>query len=174
MRVKLTDKKIIMITKEQYLESLSKELAIIKHLAEKVKPEQMSHKPTEPQRTLQELLHYLGYIFVVGAETIIAGDKEAYSKYSKAEMPTIAEFLSSIDVQETRVIELVSPMTEEEMKEEIEVWGRKQSRALHLFGLVKMAAAYKMQLFLYMKQSGTSNIGTMNLWAGMDQPPAVK
>jgi hypothetical protein len=163
-----------MITKEQYLESLSKELSIIKHLAEKIKPEQLAHKPTEPQRTLQELMHYLGYIFVVGAEMVITGDKNSYEKHSKGEMPTVENFGDIIDKEEARFMELVSPMSKEELEEEVDMWGRKQSRAMHLFGLLRMASAYKMQLFLYMKQSGTSEIGTMNLWAGMDQPPAVK
>ena len=163
-----------MITKEQYIESLLKELSIIKHLSEKIKPEQLSHKPTEAQRSLQELMHYLSYIFIVATDTIALGDKEAYAKYSSIEMPTLENFKSNIEKEESRINELLTPMTDDVMQEEIEMWGRKQNRAMHLFGLIKMAAAYKMQLFLYMKQSGTSNIGTSNLWAGMDQPPKVQ
>ena len=33
-------------------------------------------------------------------------------------------------------------------------------------------AAYRMQLFLYLKASGREELGTMNLWAGSDAPPA--
>ena len=159
-----------MITKEQFIESLIKELNIIKHLSGKITSEQLNHKPTEAQRTLQELLHYLSYIFIVGTDTFALNDKDAYVKYS-AEEVTLENFSLSIDKQEARIREIISPMSEESLLEEIEMWGRKQSRALHLLGLLKMAAAYKMQLFLYMKQSGTTNINTMNLWAGMDQPP---
>jgi hypothetical protein len=36
-----------------------------------------------------------------------------------------------------------------------------------------MAAAYKTQLFLYIKANGNHDIGTMNLWAGMDQAPSM-
>ena len=76
-----------------------------------------------------------------------------------------------IDKEEARIRELVMPLTEEQLDEEVDMWS-KQTRAMHLFnGPLKWSVAYKMQLFLYMKQSGTPNIGTMNLWAGMDQPP---
>lgn len=161
-----------MISKDQYIAALTNEFRIIKHLAEKVTPEQLSHKPTEPQRTLQELMQYLTSIFVAGADGIATADAQAYKKYFGGAMPTLENFASLMDEQEKKVLEFFNPLSEEQLKEEIAMWGRTQSRALHMLGLLNIASAYKMQLFLYMKQSGTTNIGTMNLWAGMDQPPA--
>jgi hypothetical protein len=79
-----------------------------------------------------------------------------------------------MDKQWAEVEKLLNSLTEESMKEEISMWGRTQSRALHLMGMITIAGAYKMQMFLYMKQSGTEHIGTMNLWAGMDQPPKMQ
>jgi hypothetical protein len=67
-----------MITKEQYISSLTNEFRIIKHLAEKITPEQLSHKPTEPQRSLQELMQYLTVIFIAGADGIVTGDGDAW------------------------------------------------------------------------------------------------
>ena len=163
-----------MISKDQYLASLKKEFAIINHLAEKIKPEQLSHKPTEQQRTMQELMHYLSYIFIAGADTVVSGDPDAYKKYTTAPVPTLENFKELMQEEETKVFELLTPLTEENLTEEIAMWGRTQSKALHLLGLHNIAVAYKMQLFLYMKQSGTSEINTMNLWAGMDQPPKVQ
>ena len=32
-------------------------------------------------------------------------------------------------------------------------------------------AAYRTQLFLYLKSCGRDELGTMNLWGGADQPP---
>lgn len=160
-----------MITKEQYIEALTKELQIVKHLAEKIKPEQLSHKPTEAQRTLQELLQYLSVIFVAGADSVASGDPDGYKKYFGGELPTLENFQSLMDQEEKQVVDFLTPITEEELTQEITMFGRTQSRTLHLIGLLKIAAAYKMQLFLYMKESGTSDINTMNLWAGMDTPP---
>jgi hypothetical protein len=163
-----------MLTKEQYIESLIKELDIVKHLAEKIKEEQLGHKPTEAQRTMQELMHYLSYIFVAASDGIASGDKDAYKKYVQGPMPTLENFIELIDKEEEAVVRMLTPLSEEQLAEEIDMWGRTQSRTLHLIGLLKMAAAYKMQLFLYMKQSGTPDINTMNLWAGMDTPPKTE
>ena len=160
-----------MISKEQYIAALTNEFRIIKHLAEKLKPEQMSHKPTEAQRTTAELMHYLTHIFIAGVDGIVTGDANAWKKHAENEAPTRENFAEMMNDEEKKVVELLSPVSEEFLSEEIDMWGRKQSRAMHLLGLLEIAAAYKMQLFLYMKQSGTANIGTMNLWAGMDTPP---
>lgn len=163
-----------MISKTQYTEALALEFRIMKHLVEKVTPEQLSHKPTEAQRTLAELMHYLTYIFAAGTDGVATGDADAWKKYTSAPEATIENFAELMDTQEKSVRSFLESINETMMGEEITMWGRTQSRALHLVGLLKIAAAYKMQLFLYMKQSGTSNIGTMNLWAGMDQPPKVQ
>ncbi len=160
-----------MISKEQYIQALTNEFRIIKHLADKVTEEQLSHKPTETQRTTAELMHYLTYIFAAGTESVTTGDGSAYKKYMGTPIPTLENFKSMLDEEEARVLEFLSPLTEDELKEEFAMWGRTQSKAMHLLGFLEIAAAYKMQLFLYLKQSGTENIGTMNLWAGMDQPP---
>ena len=162
-----------MITKEQYLGLLKNEFRIIKHLSEKVTVEQLSHKPTEPQRTLQELMAYLTAIFAAGADGIATGDGEAYKKYFGKEMPTLENFTTLMEQEEKEVMGFFEKLSDEDLDSEITMWGRTQSRTLHMMGLLSMAAAYKMQMFLYMKQSGTSNIGTSNLWAGMDQPPKV-
>lgn len=163
-----------MITKQQYLGILGNEFRIIKHLAEKVTPEQLSHKPTDPQRTLQELMAYLTQIFISGIEGVVNNDGDAYKKYlGVGEAPTLENFAELMDKEFGEVEKLINSLSEEDMNTEINMWGRNQSKALHLMGMLSIAAAYKMQLFLYMKQSGTANIGTMNLWAGMDTPPKV-
>lgn len=160
-----------MITKEQYLESLIKELNIIKHLAGKIKPEQLDFKPTEKQRTLGELMQYLSYVFIALVEGAVKNDKSLYMKYhDSSTMPTLENFSSLIDGEIEKIKSLVTPLTEDEMKNEVDMWV-KQTVALHLLGALKNAVAYKMQMFLYMKASGTENIGTMNLWVGVDGEP---
>lgn len=161
-----------MITKQEYMDSLAHEFHVIRHLAEKIKPEQLSHKPTDKQRTLQELMQYLTTIFIAGVDSVVTGDSAAYKKYFGGEMPTLEGFKGMMSDEEHKVMELLKSMPESDMQTELMMWGHSQTKALHLINLLKIAAAYKMQMFLYMKQTGTENIGTMNLWAGMDQPPA--
>lgn len=56
-----------------------------------------------------------------------------------------------------------------ELRAEIEMFGSKASRGSWLVNLVLCHyAAYRMQLFLYLKACGREELNTMNLWAGMD------
>jgi len=160
-----------MISKEQYLGAMGKEINIIKHLAEKVTEEQMTWKPTDGQRTMAELMQYLTTIFVMGADSVATGDGEAYKKYANSPMPTRESFLGMMDEEWNKFLGFVEPLTEEDMKAEVNMWGMNQTRAIHLLGLLNIASAYKMQMFLYMKQAGMTHLNTMNLWAGMDTPP---
>ncbi len=167
--INLKNKK--MISKEEYLNAIKKEFDIIKHLGEKVTEEQLSWKPTEKQRTTLELMHYLTYIFLMGADSVASGDGEAYKKYINTEAPTRENFSQMMDAEWEKFFGFVNPLTEEDLKTEMMMWGRTQSRAMHLLGFLSLASAYKTQLFLYMKQTGMENLNTMNLWAGMDTPP---
>jgi hypothetical protein len=51
--------------------------------------------------------------------------------------------------------------------------GRKMSRGAFFVNLVLNGhAAYRTQLFLYLKACGREDLGTTNLWGGVDAPPA--
>ena len=48
----------------------------------------------------------------------------------------------------------------------------KSSRGAFVVNLVLNGyAAYRTQLFLYLKACGREELSTMNLWGGMDMPP---
>ena len=54
---------------------------------------------------------------------------------------------------------------------EIDMFGRKSSRGSHIVFLVLGGfAAYRTQLFLYLKACGRDELNTMNLWGGIDGP----
>jgi hypothetical protein len=55
------------------------------------------------------------------------------------------------------------------LRAEIEMFGQKATRGLWIVRLVWCHyAAYRMQLFLYLKASGREELSTLNLWVGMD------
>src|SRR5439155_21970094 len=65
--------------------------------------------------------------------------------------------------------------TDADFRQEVDMFGRKSSRALLVITLVLSGcAAYRTQLFLYLKACGREELSTMNLWAGVDAPAAVK
>ena len=161
-----------MITKEQYIESLVKEIEIIKHLAGKIDTSKLDYKPTEKQRTTLELLQYLGQFAHTAVSAYIAGSQDKYIELSaNKDSVTFENFISKMDEHATFVKEAVGALSEEDMKRESTFWGNTSTLAMQLLGVLKNAVAYKMQLFLYIKACGNSDIGTSNLWAGKDTPP---
>ena len=60
-----------------------------------------------------------------------------------------------------------------DLRAEITMFGTKTTRGAWLVNLVLCGcAAYRTQLFLYLKACGRDELSTMNLWAGMDDPAA--
>lgn len=161
-----------MITKQQFIDSVLREIKIVKHLFTKITPGTLEYKPTEKQRTTLELLRYLSAMTVAATSAVAAGDHTVFSKErAKAESLKPEEFLAAMDRQADEFQKLMSGLSEKQLNEEIDLWGtgRSQSRALWLLHLVlKGLVAYKMQLFLYIKASGNRGIGTSNLWQGED------
>jgi hypothetical protein len=160
-----------MITKEQYIESLLKEIAIVKHLAGKVDATKLDYRPTEKQRSTLELMQYIANTLMIGVPAYIAGDQNKYMELAKSQ-PTITpeNFMARMDEVSKFVSETIGALTDEDMKKESTIWGTTATLAVHLLGVLKTFTAYKLQLFLYIKQSGNPNIGTSNVWAGMDMP----
>ena len=162
-----------MYSKEQYLNSLGHEFSIIRHLAAKLTEGEMEYRPTQEQRSVRELLQYMSMIFIATAEAAVAGNASGYQKHSEmAQEVTLANFDEHMASQMEKVIAVVTPLTDAQMAEEVEIWG-KMSRADYFINLLKFAAAYKTQLFTYMKQNGHSTLNTMNLWAGKDAESAA-
>ena len=57
---------------------------------------------------------------------------------------------------------------------EFEMFGNKSTKGAFLVNLVLGGcAAYRTQLFVYLKACGREELTTMNLWAGMDAPVAA-
>jgi hypothetical protein len=161
-----------MITKEQYIGALTHELNVVKHLAAKVKPEQLSYKPTDKQRTLGELMQYLSYVTPAFLDAITKNDMSVYMKHhDAASMPTLENFGGLIDTQIAQIPGFVSPLTDEDMNKEVKLF-MSRTIGMWLIFVLQNITAYKMQMFLYMKASGTENIGTSNVWSGAD--PEIK
>jgi hypothetical protein len=161
-----------MISTQQFIDSLEHELGIIRHLGEKVTQEMLEYRPSAHQRSTLELMQYLSQIFATTVTVAIARDTGAMymELFNAAPKVTLETFDQIMRDQAAAVRSKISALTEEDFADTFMMYGREQSMALHLLGLLKMAAAYKTQLFLYLKACGVHHIGTMNLWAGIDAP----
>ena len=160
-----------MISKQRYLDSALKEIAIFKHLYTKILPGTLDYKPTEKQRSTLELLQYVAYAFALELKGIVSGsigdmrESMAVSKTMPAD-----EFPSKMDELAQLVTVTVNGISDEELAKDIDLFGRgkPQARAAWLLELVlKNMVGYKMQLFLYIKASGNSEVGTRDVWQGV-------
>jgi hypothetical protein len=162
-----------MYSKEEIWGSFAHEIYIIKHLAEKIPAGALDYRPTEKQRSMLELLQYISRMGVGVLDTALNENPNAFGGYVEAsEKVTLENFAQAMDEQEQKMKELYEQFDDAQLNKVISMWGATQKKSLFILNLVKMFAAYKTQLFLYIKASGVSTIGTSNLWAGMDMPQA--
>ncbi|MEK7564344.1 MAG: hypothetical protein AAB510_02130 [Patescibacteria group bacterium] len=164
-----------MITKQTFIKSVLREVDIIKHLAEKITPEVLVYKPTESQRTTLELLGYLAVGPGIALQVAKAGDQSLFAvSGEKQKEVTLENFREIIDKEAAEIKSTMEAMTDEELNEEIDLWGSgmKEPRSQHILTLVLLSfVAYKMQLFLYLKSSGLVHLNTQNVWQGRDPEP---
>jgi hypothetical protein len=166
-----------MLTKRQFLDSCAHEVRIIKHLATKVLPERWDWRPTPKQRSLRELLGYLPACASVPAKALIAGNWEHAEEDERvAARVTPETFAAAMDEQMDVLRRLVEPIPEPDFhrKQGHTPWGAPCSWGEGLVNLaLKTLVAYRMQLFLWAKESGNHALGPSNCWIGVDRPAAT-
>ena len=105
-----------------------------------------------------------------------AFDVAAWTAATQAAEPrdfdqTLAAIATHRDVYAT----LLGEMSDADFRGEIEMFGSKTTRGSFIVNMVLCGcAAYRMQLFLYLKACGREELGTSNLWRGADAPGAAK
>jgi len=88
---------------------------------------------------------------------------------AKANAADFEQVLSMIRAQEAEYATLLSSWTEADFRGLIEMFGRSATRASWLLELVlNGCAAYRTQLFCYLKACGREELTTANLWQGVD------
>ena len=167
----------MILTRSELIGSLQHEVRILLHLASKIDRTMLDYRPTPKQRSTLELLKYLSAMGPGLVEAAKAGtfDRERWTVANKAAQArdfdqTLAAIAAHADLYAT----LLADMSDADFRTEIEMFGNKTTRGSFIVNLVLSGcAAYRMQLFLYLKACGREELGTMNLWAGMDAPAAA-
>ncbi len=163
-----------MYTKEEIWTPLVKEIGIIKHLFEKIPKGTENYKPTEKQRTMLELLQYLSAMGTISLRATLEDNQKVFDELKDLMLTTdMNNFVQTMIKEEEEMKALFEKFTDEELNKVITRFGTTQSKALFILGLLKNFTAYKMQLFLYIKASGNHEIGTSNLWGGVDLVKAM-
>jgi hypothetical protein len=160
------------LTKEEVIAQLQKEVRILLHLASKIDRNMLDYRPTPKQRSTIELLRYLVGMGPILVRSIKSGtfDVEAWqATTAKANAADFDQVLALIAAQESEYASLLAPWTDADFRGSIEMFGRTGTRAAWLLELVlNGCAAYRTQLFCYLKSCGREELSTANLWQGVD------
>lgn len=160
-----------MYTKQDFITSFENDVRIINHLIEKIPHDKFDFKLIDNQRTVTDLIHYLSSIFSNTLQVIHAGDQSLYGTLPQAPAITPENAIDQMNAEVAKVKELLNTWTDADFQAPISLFGGPEmSKGVMLVDyLLQWAAAYKMQLFLYIKQMGAP-VGTSNVWGGFDMP----
>lgn len=169
----------MVLSKDELIGRLQNEIRILLHLVSKVDAAALAYRPTPGQRSLLELLRYLTIFAGIHLRTIVAGvwtmdawREEWQTEEGRAERRGLEAITAELARQPTMVAELIGSMTEADLRAEMTLFGSTASRGSWLVWLVLCHySAYRMQVFLYLKACGHSDLDTVDLWAGVDSMP---
>ena len=166
----------MVLSKPELIASLQNEVRILLHLAGKVDRATLDYRPTPKQRSTLGLLQYFSMMgpTLVRAAKAGAFDEAAWTAAERAAASlTFDQALESIAGHADVYASLLADVSDADLRAEVEVFGDKATRGAFLVAWVLCGcAAYRTQLFLYLKACGRDELGTMNLWAGVDAPAA--
>lgn len=164
----------MVLTKEELIASLQNEVRILLHLASKIDRSQLDYRPTPKQRSTIELLRYLTIMgpSLIPAIKTGAFDGAAFgAAQAAANAMNFDQVLAAIEKQSGDYAQQLGAFSDADFRGEIEMFGRKSSRGYLIVNMVLSGfAAYRTQLFCYLKACGRDELNTMNLWGGVDAP----
>ena len=168
----------MILTRSELIATLQQEVRILLHLAGKVEGSMLSYRPTPKQRSTLELLQYMAIMGPTQLTLIEHGvfDRATLSATwspaeAEAEKMSFDQAVAAIRQQSDGYARRLGAWTDADFRKDVDIFGRKSSRGLLVITLVLNGhAAYRTQLFLYLKACGREELSTMNLWAGADMP----
>jgi len=165
----------MVLTKDELIGSLQNEVRILLHLASKIDRNKLGYRPTPKQRSTLELLQYLvvmGPMLVRAVKAKGFDQKVWQDAVAQANAMDFDQVLAAIQKQSSIYADLLGGFSDADFREGVDLFGGgKTSRGSVLVNMVLGGcAAYRTQLFLYLKACGREELNTMNLWAGVDAP----
>lgn len=165
----------MVLTKSELIALLQNDVRIFLHLSGKVTPEMLDYRPTPGQRSTLELVRYHSMMGPAIVEAAIAGrfDEAAWTAAEQtATARSFDDAVAALAGHAKWYADAIGTMSDDDLRAEVDVFGV-ASRGAHLVSWVLNGGmAYRMQLFLYLKSCGRSELNTSNLWSGVDPTPA--
>jgi len=167
----------MVLTKAELIGALQHETNILLHLAGKIDRTQLDYRPTASQRSTMELLRYLSLMGPQLTSACVNGTFDMAAWGTADEAAKARDFdgtLAEIATHSAAYAALLADVSDEDLRATITLFGSSGTRGARLVSMVLSGcAAYRTQLFCYLKSCGRDELNTMNLWAGMDAPPSA-
>ena len=160
-----------MISKEWLADAMVRDCKIFVHLHSKTPADLQDWRPSPSQRTVMELLRYVAVSPISYLKNYLepeAGWRDKYLVIGNA--VTFDEFPARMGQTQHEILEFFQEVSAEALiarKVKTPAGEEMPLAQAILNGPLKWLPAYKMQLFLYLKQNGIQ-LGTPNLWRGVD------
>ena len=162
----------MVITRQELIASLQKEVRILLHLITKIDRAMLDYRPTPKQRSTVEWIRYLSMAGPVLLKSAKAGgfDVALWTAEAKAaETKSFEQLVDTISAQSDQYPALINAFSDADFRTEIEMFGNRSSVGFFIINTVLCThAAYRTQIFNYLKACGRTELSTANLWAGMD------
>ena len=167
----------MVLSKAELNAALQKEVGILIHLAKKLDQTSADYRPTAKQRSSLELLRYLTVMGPTLLEAIRKGGFDPavwQARSAQVEALDVDGVIKELERQKATYSQLVEEFPDEDFRTPIEMFGNRGSKGALIANLILGGcAAYRTQLFLYLKSCGREELGTLNLWQGVDAPATV-
>jgi hypothetical protein len=166
----------MVLTQNELVGALQHEVNVLQHLCTKVEPSMLDYRPTPKQRSTMELLQYLSVMGPVLVKSALAGGFQQDEWVARAQASAAMNFdqlKAALATHADEYKKLLANVPDDAFRKDIEMFGNKQTVGSFIVSLVLGgAAAYRTQLFCYLKACGRDELGTANLWRGVDPAPA--
>lgn len=165
----------MVLSKAELIASLQHEVRILLHLASKIDRSKLNYRPTPKQRSTIELLKYLSMMgpTIIEYAKATTPDPNLWSAAAKAaEERGFDQTIAAVAAQKDAYARILGEMSDADFRVEVDDFagGRTTRGALIVNLVLGGCAAYRTQLFLYLKACGREELSTMNLWGGVDAP----
>lgn len=165
----------MVLTKTELIASLQNEVRILLHLAGKVDATSLDYRPTPKQRSTIEWLRYLtlmGPALTMAAKTGTFDGAAWGAAQAKAAAMNLQQVTAEIATQHDFFATALGDMADADFRAEVEFFGQKFTKGAFLVNMVLSGyAAYRTQIFNHLKACGREELGTANLWRGVDPQP---
>lgn len=161
--------------KHQLLQNLQREIFLLKQLAPLIEERDLDFRPAEKMRSTMELMQYLSGIGATMLRWFVINDltPEEWVKIREYRKSlTLENFKDRLDEQMEDIVKYMNMINEEDLVKVEVTLPSKEKMVLGtaiINAPIKWLAAYRMQLFMYLKMNGRSEISTREAWTVIEE-----